>query len=94
MWSKIGPSYGGGRGGGGGGRFGREVVRRLTGVIGRLTGCDRSSDGAGEDDELELDSGCRSVVGSSRTWARLLVLTNEENSRDCGSIIDARLTGC
>ncbi len=30
----IGPSYGGGRGGGGGGRFGREVVRRLTGVIG------------------------------------------------------------
>jgi hypothetical protein len=55
MWSKIGPSYGGGRGGGGGGRFGRGVVRLLTGG-------DRSSDGAGEDDELELDNGCRSVV--------------------------------
>jgi hypothetical protein len=47
--------YGGGLGGGGGGQFGREVVRRLTGG-------DRSSDGAGEDDELELDNGCRSVV--------------------------------
>ena len=51
-----------GRGGGGGGRFGREVVRRLTGVIGRLTGGDRSSNGAGEDDELELVDGFRSVV--------------------------------
>ena len=63
-------------------------------MIGRLTGCDRSSDGAGDDDELELVNGCRSVVWSSRTWARLLVLTNEENSWDCGSIIDAWLTGC
>ena len=63
-------------------------------MIGRLTGCDRSSDGAGEDDELELVNGCRSVVWSSRTWARLLVLTSEENCWDCGSIIDARLTGC
>ena len=62
IWSNIGPSYGGGRGGGGG-RLGREVVRRLTGVIGRLTGCDRSSEGAGEeDDELDVDNGCRSVV--------------------------------
>ena len=73
MWSKIGPSYGGGRGGGGGGRFGRGVVRRLTGG-------DRSINGVGEDDELELDNGCRSVVWCNRTWARLLVLTNEENS--------------
>ena len=55
MWSKIGPSYGGGRGGGGGGRFGRGVVRLLTGG-------DLSSAGVGEDDELELDDGCRSVV--------------------------------
>jgi hypothetical protein len=55
--------YGGGRGGGGGGRFGREVVRRLTGVIGQLAGGDRSNDGAGEeDDELDVDNGCRSVV--------------------------------
>ncbi len=52
MWRGV---YGGGLGGGGGERFGREVVRRLTGG-------DRSSDGAGEDDELEQDSGCRSVV--------------------------------
>ena len=51
------------QGGGGGGRLGREVVRRLTGVIGRLTGRDRSSEGAGEeDDELDVDNGCRSVV--------------------------------
>ncbi len=63
MWSNIGPSYGGGRGGGGGGWFGREVVRWLTGVIGRLTGGDRSSVGADEeDDELDVDNGCRSVV--------------------------------
>ncbi len=62
MWSNIGPSYGGGRGGGGGGRFGREVARRLTGVIGRLTGGDRSSNGTGEDDELELVDGFRPVV--------------------------------
>ena len=63
IWSNIGPSYGGGRGGGGGGRFGREVVGRLTGVIGRLTGRDRSSEGAGEeDDELDVDNGCLSVV--------------------------------
>ncbi len=47
--------YGGGLGGGGGGQFGREVVRGLTGG-------DCSSDGAGEDDESELDNGCRSVV--------------------------------
>ena len=73
IWSKIGPSYGGGQGGGGGGRFGRGVVRLLTGG-------DLSSAGAGEDDELELDNGCRSVVWCSKTWARLLVLTNEENS--------------
>ena len=63
MWSNIGPSYGGGRGGGGGGRSGQEVVRRLTGVIGRLAGVDRSIDGAGEeDDELDVGNGCRSVV--------------------------------
>jgi hypothetical protein len=32
-------------------------------VIGRLTGGDRSSDGDGEeDDELDVDNGCRSVV--------------------------------
>ncbi len=63
IWSNIGPLYGGGRGGGGGGRFGRKVVRRLTGVIGRLTGRDRSNVGAGEeDDELDVDNGCRSVV--------------------------------
>ena len=79
--------YGGGLGGGGGGQFGREVVRRLTGG-------DRSSDGIGEDDELELDNGCRSVVGSSRTWARLAVLTSEGLSLDCGSTIGARLIGC
>jgi hypothetical protein len=48
IWSKIGPSYGGCQGGGGGGRFGRRVVRRLTGG-------DRSSDGVGEEDELDLD---------------------------------------
>ncbi len=52
MWRGV---YGGGLGGGGGGQFGREVVRQLT-------GSDRSSDGACEDDELELDNGCRSVV--------------------------------
>jgi hypothetical protein len=27
-----------------------------------------------------VDNGCRSVVCSSRTWARLLELTNEESS--------------
>ncbi len=74
IWSNIGPSYGGGRGGGGGGRFGRGVVRRLAGG-------DRSRDGACDDeDELDVDNGCRSVVCSSRTWARLLELTNEESS--------------
>ena len=55
VWSNIDPSYGGGRGGGGGGRFGR-------GVVCQLTSGDRSSDGAGEDDELDLDNGCLSVV--------------------------------
>ncbi len=55
MWSKIGPSYGGGRGGGGGGRLGRGVVRLSTGG-------DLSSAGVDEVDELELDNGCRSVV--------------------------------
>ncbi len=78
--------YGGGRGGGGGGPFGRDVVRRLTGGY-----C--SSDGAGEDDEFELVDGCLVVV-CSKTWARLLVLTNEGNSLDCGSTIGARLIGC
>ncbi len=48
MWRGV---YGGGLGGGGGGQFGREVVLRLTED-------DRSGDGAGEDDELELDNGC------------------------------------
>ena len=52
MWRGV---YGGGLGGGGGGQFGREVVLRLTEGV-----C--SSDGAGEDDELELDNGCRSVA--------------------------------
>ncbi len=52
MWRGV---YGGGLGGGEGERFGREVVRRLTGG-------DCSFDGAGEDDELEVDNGCRSVV--------------------------------
>ncbi len=52
MWRGV---YGGGLGGGGGERFGWEVVHRLTGG-------DRSSDGAGEDDELELDNGCWLVV--------------------------------
>ncbi len=73
IWSKIGPSYGGGRGGGGGGRLGRGVVRLSTGG-------DLSSAGVDEVDELELDNGCRSVVWCSKTWARLLVLTNEENT--------------
>ena len=32
-------------------------------MIGRFAGGDRSSDGAGEeDDELDVDNGCRSVV--------------------------------
>jgi hypothetical protein len=31
-------------------------------VIGRVTGGDRSSDGAGEDDELDPENGCRSAV--------------------------------
>jgi hypothetical protein len=63
--------YGGGLRGGGGGQFGRDVVRRLTGG-------DRLDVGVGEDDdELELVNGCPSVVWSSRTWVRLLVLTNE-----------------
>jgi hypothetical protein len=34
------------------------------------------------------------VVVCSKTWARLLVLTNEGNSVDCGSTIGARLIGC
>ena len=84
MWRGV---YGGGLGGGGGGQFGREVVLRLTEG-------DRSSDGAGEDDEFELDNGCRSVVCSNRTWARLVVLTSEGLSSDCGSAIDAILIGC
>ncbi len=54
-WLDIELVYGGGLGGGGGGQFGREVVRWLTDG-------DRSSDGAGEDDEFELDNGCRLVV--------------------------------
>ena len=78
--------YGGGRGGGGGGRLGRGVVRLLTGG-------DLSSAGVGEDDEFELVDG-RRVVVCSKTWARLLVLTNEGNSSDCGSTIGARLIGC
>jgi hypothetical protein len=78
--------YGGGCGGGGGGQFGRDVVRRLIGG-------DCSSDGAGEDDEVELVDGRRLVV-CSRTWARLLELTNEGDSLDCGSTIGARLIGC
>jgi hypothetical protein len=59
-----------------------------------VDGGDCSSNGAGEDDELELDKGCRSVVCSSRTWARLVVLTSEGLSLDCGSTIGARLIGC
>ncbi len=84
MWRGV---YGGGLGGGGGGLFGREVVLRLTEG-------DRSSDGAGEDDEVELDDGRRSVVCSRKTWARLVVLTSEGLSSDCGSTIGARLIGC
>ncbi len=34
------------------------------------------------------------MVVCSKTWARLLVLTNEGNSVDCGSTIGARLIGC
>ncbi len=64
--------YGGGRGGGGGGQVGRDVVRRLT--VG-----ERSSDGAHEEDEFELTDG-RQMVVCSKTWARLLVLTNEGDS--------------
>ncbi len=79
--------YGGGRGGARGGRLGREVVPRMTGG-------DCSSDGAREDDEFELTDGCRLVVWSSKTWARLLVLTTEGDSLDCGSTIGARLIGC
>jgi hypothetical protein len=83
--------HGGGCGGGGGGQFGRDVVRRLTGG-------DCSSDGAGEDDEVELVDGRRMVgrrmVGCSRTWARLLVLTSEGKLLDCGSTISAWLIGC
>jgi len=78
--------YGGGPGGGGGGQFGRDVVRRLTGG-------DRSSDGAREDDEVELVDELRVVV-CSKTWARLVVLTSEGLSSDCGSTIGARLIGC
>ena len=55
---------------------------------------DCSSDGAGEDDELELDKGCRSFVCSSKTWARLAVLTSKGLSLVCGSTIEARLIGC
>ncbi len=73
-------------GGGGGGQFGRDVVRRLTGG-------DRSSDGAREDDEVELVDELRVVV-CSKTWARLFVLTSEGMSSGCGSTIGARLIGC
>jgi hypothetical protein len=34
------------------------------------------------------------MVDCSRTWARLLVLTNEGKSLECGSTIGARLIGC
>ncbi len=71
--------YGGGHGGGGGGQVGWEVVRRL--MEGK-----RSSDGACEDDEeLELGDG-HLVVVCNETWARLLVLTNEGNSCESGSV--------
>ena len=84
MWRGV---YGGGLGGGGGGGLGREVVLRLTEG-------DCSSDGAGEDDELDSDNGCRLVVCSNKTWARLVVLTSERLSSGCGSTIGARLIGC
>jgi hypothetical protein len=46
----------------------------------------RSSDGACEDDEeLELGDG-HLVVVCNETWARLLVLTNEGNSCESGSV--------
>ena len=71
--------YGGGLGGGGGGQVGLDVVRRLTGG-------ERSSDGAGEDcEELKLVDGRKAAV-CIRTWARLLVLTNEGDSCESGSI--------
>ncbi len=79
--------YGGGLGGGGGDRVGQEVVLRVTGG-------ERSIDGAGDDDEGLWLADVRWVAVCCKTWARLVVLISEGDSWESGSTPWARLIGC
>ncbi len=76
--------YGGDLGGGGGGRVGQDVIRQLTSG-------ECSIDGAWDDDDGLGLGEVRWLVACSKTWARLVVLTNEGDYWEFGSIIWALL---